>query len=177
MPQKPTKKPSKTDPKYPGPFIPQTPMKVEPPSAYDFDNYGDVDDEDDRKKPIPSGLGSGFYSPTLNKHQYSDYDFNGDNFHRLPPHQHKPQKSNQFNPYIIQHGGSAQNLPPHFQHILQQFQGVKAGSSDVNGQSQPPYGGHQLQNGLNYPFSVSHPAFHIPNEGNQKAPVQPQGNK
>lgn len=165
--------------------------KPEPPK-YDFDNYDDVDDDDEEKKPSP-GLGPGFFNPTLTKHQYADYDFNGDNYHRLPPNQHpqKPQKPNQFNPYIIQHGdgkqelinilgGNPQNIPPHLriEHLLQQFQGANAGAGDVNGQSQPNYGVHQTQNGLNYPFGIGqHPSLHIPNEGNQKIPVQPQGNQ
>lgn len=185
MPQKPTKKPSKTDSKYPGPYIEPTPSKVEPTPTYDFDNYDDDESEDDHKKPMQPGLTPGFYNPSLNKHQYSDYDYNGNNFHRLPPQ--KPQKPNQFNPYIIQHtgegkpelinilGGNAHNLPPHFQHILQQFQGGNTGLGDINGQPQTSYGG-QTQNGLNYPFGINHPSFHIPNESNQKAPVQPQGN-
>lgn len=186
---KPTKKPTKTDSKYPGPLLPQVPTKNEPPSKYDFDNYDDVDEEEDDKKPISPGLGPGpgFFNPTLTKHQYSDYDFNGDNFHRLPPPQ-KPQKPNQFNPYIIQHGdgkhelinilgGNAQNLPPHLSidHILQQFQGANSGPGAENGgQPQSPYGVHQTQNGLNYPFGGGqHPPLHIPNESNQKIPVQP----
>lgn len=203
VPAKPTKKPSKTDTKYPGPFLP---TKPEPPSKYDFDNYDDVDDENgggdddnadgdaanDHKKPIQPGLGPGFFNPTLTKHQYADYDFNGDNYHRLPPHQQqKPQKPppNQYNPYIIPHGdgkhdlinilgGNAQNLPPHLriEHILQQFQGGNGGNGgDVNGQTQPTYGVHQTQNGLNYAPFGQHPSLHNPNEPNQKAPVQPQG--
>lgn len=176
MPTKPTKKPT----------------KVEPPSKYDnFDNYDDVDEEEeDDKKPFSPGPGPGpgFFNPTLTKHQYSDYDFNGDNYHRLPPPQNKPQKPNQFNPYIIQHGdgkhelinilgGNAQNLPPNLniEHILQQFQGANGGSGVDGGASQPqsPFGVHQTQNGLNYPFGMGQHPLHIPNESNQKIPVQP----
>lgn len=188
VPAKPSKKPSKTESKYPGPFIP--PPKTEAPPKYDYDNYDGVDEEeDDDKKPIAPGLGPGFFNPSLTKHPYPEYDFNSDNYHRLPPHQQKPQKPNQYNPYIIQHGdgkhelinilgGNAQNLPPHLriEHILQQIQGGNTGSDD--GQSQPPYNVHQTQNGLNYPFSIGqHPSLQLPNEPNQKVPVQPQGNR
>ncbi|XP_055308987.1 putative epidermal cell surface receptor isoform X2 [Sitodiplosis mosellana] len=178
MPAKPTKGGS------------QAPSKHEPPSKYDnFDNYDDVDDEEeDDKKPISPG--PGFFNPSLTKHQYSDYDFNGDNYHRLPPPHNKPQKPDQFNPYIIQHGngkhelinilgGNAQNLPPnlHIEHILQQFQGENGGSGvDVGGQQQSPFGVHQTQNGITYPFGIGQrPSLHIPNESNQNIPVQPAG--
>lgn len=183
-----SKKPSNMDTKY-GTLKPTKPT---PPPKYHFENYDDVEvDDDDDKKPISPGLGSGFFNPTLTKHQYSDYDFNGDTFHRLPPpHVQKPHTSNQFDPYIIQQhgdgkqelinilGGNAQNLPPHLQHILQQFQGGNAGSADINAQNQQPYGGHQVQNGHNYPFTIGqHPSLQIPNEANQKIPIQPQGNE
>lgn len=187
VPMKSTKKPTKIDSNYPGPSI--IPTKTEPPSKYDnFDNYDDVDEEENDKKPLSpgSGPGPGFFNPTLTKHQYPDYDFNGDNYHRLPPPHTKPQKPNQFNPYIIQHGdgkhelilgGNTQNLPPHLQHVLQQFQDGNVGGGagvDANGQLQPPYGVHQNQNGLNYPFGIGqHPSLQIPNESNQKIPVQP----
>lgn len=194
VPLKPSKKPSKTDSKYSGPLMPQVatpppPTKPDPPSKYDFNHYDDIDDEEDDKNPIPTGLGPGFFNPTLTKHQYTDYDFNGDNFHRLPPHQQKPQKPNQYNPYIIQHGdgkhelinilgGNAPNVPPHIsiEHLLQQFQGGNGGPGDVSSQSQQPYGVQQTQNGLNYPFGIGQrPSLHIPNEANQKPAVQPQG--
>lgn len=198
-PMKPTKKPTKTDTKYPGPYAPQPPTKVEPPSKYDFDNYDNIENEDvdnDDKHPIPPGLGPGFFNPTLNKPQYSDYDFNGDNFqHPSPPNQqHKQQKPNAFNPYILhqQHsdgkhelisilGGNAQNLPPQIsiEHLLHQIQGGTAGggggAGDVNGQHQPPYGVQQGPDGLNYgPFGRPPPPY-ISNDGNQKAPVPPHG--
>lgn len=191
-----SKKPSNMDTKYSGPFAPQKPTKAPLPPKYHFDNYDDVDvDENDDEKPISPGLGSGFFNPTLTKHQYSDYDFGGgDNFHRLPPHAQNPHTSNQYNPYIMQEqqqqhgdgkhelinilGGNAQNLPPHLQHILQQFQGGNTGLADISNQNQQPYGGHQAPNGHNYPFSIGqHPSLQIPNEANQKIPVQPQGNE
>lgn len=210
VPMKSTKKPSKTDSKYPDPFAlsPHQPTKVEPPSKYDFDSYDDdvddIDDEeeedggggDDGKRPISPGLGPGFFNPTLPKPQYTDYDFNGDNFHRpssssaSSPHQHKPQKPNPYNPYIIQHGdgkhelinilgGNAQNIPPqiNIEHLLHQIQGGHTGGGDVNGQSQPTYGIQQTPDGLNYPFGIGQrpSPYGIPNDGNQKAPVQPQG--
>lgn len=206
--QKPTKKPTKTDSKYPGPYAPppphQHPTKVEPPSKYDFDHYDNIENEDvdnDEKQPIPPGLGPGFFNPTLNKPQYSDYDFNGDNFHHPSPpiNQHKQQKPNPFNPFILhqQHGGgagggiggdgkhelisilggNAQNLPPQIsiEHLLHQIQGGTAtGGGDANGQSQPPYA-VQTPDGLNYgPFGIGQRPF-IPNDGNPKAPVQPHG--
>lgn len=197
VPVKPIKKPSKTDSKYPGPYAPQPP-KVEPPSKYDFDNYEDVEDEENAnendnenedKRPISPGLGPGFFNPTLPKQQY-DYDFNGDNFHRpSPSHPHKPQKANPYNPYIIQHGdgkhelisilgANPQNLPPHIsiEHLLHQIQGGNIGNGDGNGQSQPPYSGQQTPDGLNFPFGIGQrPSQFIPNDGNQKAPIQPQG--
>lgn len=183
---KPSKKPSKTDTKYQGPFAPP---KIEPPSKYDFDNYDDVDDEDDNKRPTSPGLGPGFFNPTLTKPQYSDYDFGGDNFHRPSSHQFKPQKQNPYNPYIIQHGdgkhelisilgGNGQNLPPqiNIEHLLHQIQGGNAGNGGANSQSQPPYGAQQTPDGLNYPFGIGQrPSQYIPNDSNQKAPVQPQG--
>lgn len=194
-----TKKPSKTDSKYPESFAP--PNKEEPPSKYDFDNYDDddsddtdneEDDDDDRKRPNSPGLGPGFFNPTLPKPQYTDYDFSGDNFHRpsSSPHQHKPQKPNPYNPYIIQHGdgkhelinilgGNAQNIPPqiNIEHLLHQIQGGHTGAVDVNGQSQPAYGIQQTPDGLSYPFGIGQrPSPYIPNDENQKAPVQPQGN-
>lgn len=195
---KPTKKPTKTDSKYPGPYAPQPPTKVDPPSKYDFDNYDNIENEDvdnDEKQPISPGLGPGFFNPTLTKPQYSDYDFNGDNFHHpSPPNQHnKQQKPNSFNPYILhqQHGdgkhelisilgGNAQNLPPQIsiEHLLHQIQGGTAGAGDGNGQSQPPYGVQQTPDGLNYgPFGIGQrPPPFISNDGtNQKAPVQPHG--
>lgn len=209
-PVKSTKKPSKTDSKYPNEsFVPYQPTKVDPPSKYDFDNYEDNDEGDDDdvseeeeddeggKRPIPPGLGPGFFNPTLPKPQYTDYDFNGDNFHRPSSsphehqHQHKPQKPNPYNPYIIQHhgdgkhelinilGGNAQNIPPqiNIEHLLHQIQGGHTGAVDVNGQSQPTYGIQQTPDGLSYPFGVGQrPSPYIPNDGNQKAPVQPQGN-
>lgn len=197
VPIKPTKKPSKTDSKYPGPFIPPPPQQT--PTKYDFDNYDDIEDEqDEHKKPSPvnGGVGPGFFNPSLTKHQYSDYDqtiFNNPDYQRpVSPHQQKPQKPNQYNPYVIQHGGgdgkhelinilggNAQNLPPHLriEHILQQFQGGSGG--DVDSQSQLPYGGHQTQNGLNYPFSIhgQHPGLHQLPGTDQKVPIQPQGNE
>lgn len=192
---KPTKKPSKTDSKYQGPFAPPTTTKVEPPSKYDFDNYDDVNDSDDgddgdgNKRPISPGIGPGFFNPTLNKPQYSDYEFSGDNYHRPSPHQYKPQKPNSYNPYIIQHGdgkhelisilgGNGQNLPPqiNIEHLLHQIQGGNTANGDINSQSQPPYGAHQTPDALNYPFGIGQrPSQYIPNDGNQKAPVQPQG--
>lgn len=105
VPMKSTKKPSKTDSKYPEFASPQQhPTKIEPPSKYDFDSYDDVSDDEDEeddngdeenddvgKRPISPGLGPGFFNPSLPKPQYNDYDFNGDNFHRpsSSPHQHK----------------------------------------------------------------------------------------
>lgn len=194
---KPTKKPTKTDTKFPGPYAPQPPTKVDPPSKYDFDNYDNIENEDvdnDEKQPIAPGLGPGFFNPTLTKPQYSDYDFNGDNFqHASPPNQHKQQKPNPFNPYILhqQHGdgkhelisilgGNAQNLPPQIsiEHLLHQIQGGTAGAGDVNGQHQPPYAVQQTPDGLNYgPFGIGQrpPPPYIPNDGNPKAPVQPHG--
>lgn len=176
VPTKPTKKPIKTTP---------TPTKHE----YDnFDHYDDIDDEDENDDKKPISPGPGFFNPSLTKHQYSDYDFNGDNYHRLPPpSQSKPQKPNQFNPYVIQHGdgkhelisilgGNGQNLPPnlHLEHILQQFQGTNGGSNVDGGgagQSQSPFGIHQTPNGLNYPFGIGqHPS--IPNESNHNIPGQ-----
>lgn len=202
-----TKKPSKTDSKYSEPFAPtpppHQPNKEDPPSKYDFDNYdGDEDDDeddvdgeeengDDGKRPISPGLGPGFFNPSLPKPQYTDYDFNGDNFHRpSSPHQHKPQKPNPYNPYIIQHGdgkhdlinllgGNAQNIPPqiNIEHLLHQIQGGHTGAVDGNGQPQPAYGIQQTPDGLGYPFNIGQrPSPYIPNDGNQKAPVQPQGN-
>lgn len=200
---KPTKKPSKTDSKYPESFSSpqQHPTKVEPPSKYDFDSYDDVDEEDNdddeeddnvNKRPISPGLGPGFFNPSLPKPQYTDYDFNGDNFHRpsSSPHQHKPHKPNPYNPYIIQHGdgkhelinilgGNAQNLPSqiNIEQLLHQIQGGHTGTGDANGQSQPTYGVQQTPDGLGYPFDIGqHQSPYIPNDGNQKAPVQPQGN-
>lgn len=189
VPSKPSKKPSKTDTKFPGPFTPQQPpIKHEPPSKYDFDNYDDIEEDDDNKKPLPvnGGIGPGFFNP-LTKHQYSDYDqaiFNNGDYQR--PHQQKPQKPNQYNPYVVQHGdgkhelinilgGNGQNLPPHLriEHILQQF-----GNADENGHSQSTYSGHQTQNGLNYPFGLGqHPGLQLPNDPNQKVPIQQQGKK
>lgn len=192
IPTKPTKKPSKTESKYPGPFASQTPPKVEPPSKYDFDNYDDTnddDDDDDNKRPIPPGLGPGFFNPNLNKPQYPDYEFSGDNFHRPSSHQYKPQKPNSYNPYIIQHGdgkhelisilgGNGQSLPPqiNIEHLLHQIQGGSAANGDINSQSQPPYGGQQNPDTLNYPFGIGQrPSPYAPNDGSQKAPIQPQG--
>lgn len=180
---KPTKKPSKTLP------------KTEPPLKYDFDNYDVIDEEDEndnKKRPQQNGpYGPGFFNPTLTKHpdpSYPDYDqgiYNNENFHRLPPQQQKPPNPNQFNPYILQHGdskhelinilgGNGQNLPPHIEHILQQFQGANDGNSD--GQSQPPFGINS-QNGLNYPYGIQRPGLNIPNESNQNNPTKPQGKK
>lgn len=177
---KPTKKPSKTLP------------KTEPPLKYDFDNYDVIDEDDEeenKKRPQQNGpYGPGFFNPSLTKHPdatYPDYDqgiYNNDNYHRLPPHQQKPQKPNEYNPYIIQHGDSkhelinilgGQNLPPHIEHILQQFQGANEGGSD-NNQPQTPFG-INTQNGLNYPYGIQHPGLNIPNGPNQKNPIQPQG--
>ncbi|XP_031630800.1 putative epidermal cell surface receptor isoform X2 [Contarinia nasturtii] len=186
VPVKPTKKPTKTDTKYPGPIISQAPTKLEPPTKYDsFDNYDDVDEEDNDKKPISPELGNGFFNPSLTKHQYPDYDFNGDSYHRLPP-ETKPQKPNQYNPFIIQHGdgkhelilgGNGQNHHLNIEHILQQIQGGNGGSGIDGGQSQPPYGvHHQAPNGLSYPFGIGqHPLSQIPNESNQKIPLLPAG--
>lgn len=203
----------KTDSKYPGPLAPpqEQPTKGEPPSKYDFDNYDDANDEDDENedgndKPFSPGLGPGFFNPTLPKPQYNDYDFNGDNFHRpsssaSAPHQHKPQKPNPYNPYIIRHGdgkhelinilgGNAQNIPPqiNIEHLLHQIQGgvnggggdgggVNAANGDGNGQSQSTYGIQQTPDGLSYPFDIGQrPLPYIPSGGNQKEPIQPQGN-
>lgn len=191
------KKPLNMDTKYSDSMMAQKPTKAQLPSKYHFNNYdevGDVNDDggadDDGKKPISPGLGSGFFNPTLTKNQYTDFDFNGDNFHRLPPNVQKPHAPDQYNPYIIQQhgdgkqelinilGGNAQNLPPHLQHILQQIQGGNDGAADISIHNQQPYGGHQVQNGLNYPFAIGqHPSLHIPNEANQKLPIQPQGNE
>lgn len=158
VPLKPTKKPSKI------------PTKTEPPLKYDFDNYDvtDENEEDDDKKHTQNGAyGPGFFNPTLTKHQYSDYDqsiYNNDNFHRLPPNQPKPQKPNQYNPFLLQHGNGkhelinilgAQNFPPHIEHILQQFQGGHNGNND--GQSQQSFG-ISTQNGLNFSYGIQHPA-------------------
>lgn len=170
---------------------PPPPPKVEPPSKYDFDNYDDFEEEDDENNEENEDdgkkIGPGFFNPTSTKHQYNDYDqsiFNNENFHRLPPNQPKPQKPNQYNPFIIQHGDGKHelinilggNLPPHvrIEHILQQIQGGNGGNA--NSQSQSPYGqSHQMQHGLNYPFGFGqHPSLHIPNEANQKVPIQPQ---
>lgn len=196
---KPTKKPTKTDSKYPGPYAPQPPTKVEPPSKYDFDNYDNIENEDvdnDEKQPIPPGLGPGFFNPTLTKPQYSDYDFNGDNFHHPSPpiNQHKQQqKPNPFNQYILhqQHGGGGGSDGKHelisilggnapqisIEHLLHQIQGGTASGAggDINGQSQPSYAVQQTPDGLNYgPFGIGQRPF-IPNDGNPKAPVQPHG--
>lgn len=163
-------------------------------SKYDYE-YEFEDDDDDDKKPI-ANIGPGFFNPTLTKHQYIDYDQNifnnNENYHRLPstPHnnQPKPQKPNQYNPFIGQQHGNGKhelinilggNLPPHLhiEHILQQIQNGNSGGSDVNSQSQSPFGSHQLQHGLNYPFGIGqHPSMHNPNQANQKVPIQPQGN-
>lgn len=183
-----TTKPTKT---------PTTSPKIEPPSKYDYDNYDEFEDEDDEDEEDENGkktiahIGPGFFNPQLTKHQYGDYDqgiFNNDNFQQRP----KPQKPNQYNPYVIQHGDGKHelinilggNLPPHLhiEHILQQIQGGGNGGvnsgSDINGQSQSPYGMHQMQHGLNYPFGIGqHPLLPSPNGGNQKIPVQPQGNR
>lgn len=193
---KPTKKPSKV------------PTKTEPPLKYDFDSYDEIDEDDEhdnnenKKHPQHNGggYGPGFFNPTLTKHQYTDYDqgiYNNENYHhRLPPHQTQPPKPNQFNPYLMQHGGDGgaggagankhelinllggnQNLPPHvrIEHILQHIQGANEANGDVGGHSQPPFG-FNTQNGLNYPFGIQHPALGgIPNEPNQKVPIQPQG--
>lgn len=164
-----------------------TPPKTEPPSKYDYDNYDDFEDEEDDDKKTIAHIGPGFFNPTLTKHQYTDYDqgiYNNDNFHRqpLPPNQQKPQKPNQYNPFVIQHGNGKHelinilggNLPPHLhlEHLLQQIQGGNNGGTNVNGQS--PYGTHQMQPG--YPFGIGqHPSMQIPNDPNQKNPVQPQG--
>lgn len=190
---KPTKKPSKV------------PTKTEPPLKYDFDSYDVIDEEDDhdndehKKHPQHNGggYGPGFFNPTLTKHQYPDYDqniYNNENFHRLPPHQTQPPKPNQFNSYLMQHGGDGaaggskhelinllgggQNLPPHvrIEQILQHIQGANDANNEGGGHSQPPFG-FNTQNGLNYPFGIQHPALGgLPNEPNQKVPIQPQGN-
>lgn len=211
--QKPTKKPTKTDSKYPGPYAPhppqQTPTKIEPPSKYDFDNYDNIENEDvdndEKQPPIPPGLGPGFFNPTLTKPQYSDYDFNGDNFHHPSPpinhhQQHKQQPHHQqkpFNPYILQQhggggsgvdggkhelisilGGNAQNLPPQIsiEHLLHQIQGgTGTGGGDVNSQSQPPYAVQQTPDGLNYGPFGIGQRPFVPNDGNPKAPIQPHG--
>lgn len=56
-----TKKPTKTHSKYPGQYAPPPPYH------------------------LITRLGPGFFHPTLNKPQYSDYDFNGDNSHHPTP--------------------------------------------------------------------------------------------
>lgn len=166
---------------------PTKPSKIEPPSKYDYENYDEFEDEDDDDEK-KAHIGPGFFNPTLTKHQYTDYDhgiYNNENFHR-PHNLPKPQKPNQYNPFVIQHGNGKHelinilggNLPPHLhiEHILQQIQGGNTGGSDVNSQSQSPYGSHQMQHGLNYPFGIGqHPSLNIANDPNQKIPVQPQG--
>lgn len=176
------------------------PPTISTPSKYDYE-YDEFEDDDDEDKKTIANIGPGFFNPTLTKHQYIDYDQNifnnNENFHRLPssPHNNqpkrqkpqKPQKPNQYSPFIGQNvngkhelinilGG---NLPPHLhiEHILQQIQNGNSGGSEGNGQSQSPFGSHQLQHGLNYPFGIGqHPSMYVPNEANQKRPIQPQGN-
>lgn len=186
VPVKSTKKPSKTDFKFQGPFAPQPPHSSNTDdSKFDFENY-DEEDEDTgevsaNKKPTSptenGPIGPGFLNPSITKHEYSDYDqaiFNQGDFHR--PQQQKPQKQ-PYNPFIIQHGdgqqelinilgGNSQNLPPHLriEHILQHIQGN--GGSDIEGQPQPPFNGQPSPNGINYPFG--HP-------NNQKIPGRVQG--
>lgn len=199
--QKPMKKPTKTDSKYPG-----VPYGIKPTASnenpkYDFNNYDIVDEDDEAEADHVHGskkghnhAGPGFFNPTITKHQYGDYDesvyTNGGNFHR-PTSQQKPHKPS-YNPYIIQHpngqqellsilGSNGQNLPPNLsiEHILQHIQG-NGGANVAPGdiESHPAYGIQQAPNGLNFPFGQT-PQIHpnAPNDGNQKIPGRPAPGK
>lgn len=199
--QKPIKKPTKNDSKYPGGPYASKPIASNENPKYDFDNYDivdeddeDVDDEDHvhGNKKGHNHAGPGFFNPTITKHQYGDYDqsvyTNGGDFHR-PTQQQKPHKSS-YNPYIIQHqngqqelisilGSNGQNLPPNLsiEHILQHIQGnggANVGNGDI--ESHPAYGIQQTANGLNFPFGQT-PQIHVPNEANQKIPGRPAPGK
>lgn len=195
--QKPMKKPTKNDSKYPGgPYATKPTASHENPK-YDFDNYDNVDEDDEDgdeedhvhgNKKGHNHPGPGFFNPTITKHQYGDYDqsvyTNGGDFHR-PTQQQKPHKQS-YNPYIIHHqngqqelisilGSNGQNLPPNLsiEHILQHIQGnggANVGGSDI--ESHPAFGIQQTANGLNFPFGQT-PQIHVPNDGNQKIPGRP----
>jgi len=160
VPSKPTKKATKTETKFPGPF--ETPSKPGQSTKYDFNHYDDVNEH---IKPEHDGQpGPGFFNPSITKHQYPDYDQTV--FQNGPPAQ-KPSKPNQFNPYLIPPGGNRQeifnilggnipqNVPPHLlgshiEHLLQQIQenGGDGGEHQV-----PPYGNIPPNpNVPNYPF-------------------------
>lgn len=199
--QKPMKKPTKTDSKYPGgPYVSKPTASNENPK-YDLDNYDIVDEDDDDvdeedhvhgNKKGHNHPGPGFFNPTITKHHYGDYDQsvynNGGDFHR-PTQQQKPHKS-PYNPYIIQHqngqqelisilGSNGQNLPPNLsiEHILQHIQGnggANVGGGDI--ETHPAYAVQQSANGLNFPFAQT-PPIHVPNDANQKLPGRPAPGK